>query len=556
MTKLKILLAVTCLVALTACPGPTPPPALNVTPSGTSIQAGSTAGITLTASLENPGDLTTGGVTWKLTPETGLGTLSAANGPAVKFNAPASVSKNETVTVEASLVTTNNGTLTKTTTLTITPAPVPADVEGKVVDQYGRAVSNVTVRIGSQSQTTRTDGTFKFTNVSKPYDALLIYPGIPANPPDNQPSKSITQYLGVTTDKPNFLAMLSFAVTNKRVITGTVNGGTFPVPSATDTLSVAFGSADGKGGVALTNNNFTTDVFWEQFAGGSTSGKLFGMRVSRNATTGAIDYLYGSKDQTLAALPTGVQDPGVDVGALTLNPTAKGKLEGIFNNPGGWSVQKRVLSVDLGSNAAIRLVDDPSSQILVNYDTPNLTGVNANAKLAFLYQIFNSNTQGSALFYKTGLPASQNLGSIVVDENAFIRTLGPVAGTEFDSNTEFKWESTAPKRIFLLQVTKATLSDPGNNYFVFTTSTSAKLPLGLAGVNASPAGTNYTVTMKAINPVESIDEAANSGTGLADFIYAENTTFPATVNTFNNNFVPKKAEGFIATAPPYAVKSK
>jgi hypothetical protein len=280
------------------------------------------------------------------------------------------------------------------------------------------------------------------------------------------------------------------------------------------------------------------------------------MRISQNG--GGADYLYGSKAANLTFSPPGQSDPGSDLGNLALTTVPKARLEGIFNLPGDWSVLKRVLAVDFGSNAAMRLIDDASPQIQVGYDTPNLSSVNPNAKLAFLYQVRNNGTSGSTLFYKTGLPAANALGQIKVEDTASIRLTGPAAATEVDANTNFTWDSSATDSIFLLQVSKTDITNPavkGSNYFVFTPSKSAKLPFGLEGVDNPPTGTAYTTTIRAINPFGSINDAIKQGNSLTDYIYAENAILPSTVVPFNNNFVPKK-DGFVATAPQIAVTPK
>lgn len=543
MMRLKLLLAVAVLSVLAACNTP-PPLTLDVNPKTGEVSPGG-SGIPLTASFVN--GTSSDPITWTLEPASGLGTLSGNTGSTITYNPPSSVTKTETVTVKATA-----GLLSATSTITIKFSGTFVKVVGKAVDIYGRALPNVTIRIGTASDITRTDGTFTIDNVLTPYDVILIHPGIPVFGNDPLPNKNITVYRGLSLDKPQLLALAGVAPINTKNVKGTISSAI----AAGEKANVAFGSSNGKGGISLnstTGSSFTTRVDWEQFESfQSTTGKLFALKFSTKQQNNALvpDVYQGfvSKDTTLNSAQAG----DFDAGTLNLTTLNTDVLEGGLNLPGGWLPLRKYMALDLGSGAAMRLLEEASGDTGFKYNTPVIQG----AKLALLYSLINAN--GQTLFYKTGLATNQKLGTIVVDGASTVRTSAPeAADATFDASTEFSWTSPASNVVFMLQVTKQDLAAAGHNYFIFTATRNAKIPT-VEGISAVPAGTNYNWTVKAINPVESMDAAATNAVTFADFDYAERVTFndgPG-LNTYNNNFIPKKADGFIASTAQKAIKSK
>lgn len=82
-------------LALTACPGQTPTPTLEVSPTAKTVTAGGSAE-TFNATLKNSSET----ISWSFDPN--LGTLSATTGESVKYTPPATIASTTTVTLTAS----------------------------------------------------------------------------------------------------------------------------------------------------------------------------------------------------------------------------------------------------------------------------------------------------------------------------------------------------------------------------------------------------------------------------------------------------------------------
>ncbi len=491
MQKIRVLsyitLALLLFLAACATTNPvTPTPTLSVSPPSATVTVGGAA-VSFSATLTNSSDT----IVWSL--DSGPGINLPDTGPTTSYTPPASGGA-ATATLTATA-----GSLTASATITINP-PASITVAGKVVDIFGQVRSGLPVKIGSTSANTDSNGNFSISNVTVPYDVIVI----------DSAANSGYLFKGLSRTDPT-LQLFAFGGTpdNSATIQGQLSGGVgFPNP-ADHVSRVIFGSDDGSGGtfmgpaVGPAYGPFT--VSWSGNA--TTNGNLHALQWKRDTNNLPEDYTgYGS--QALSISNGGAfSSPATDINLSS--GVADTSLSGSATLPSGYTINSKVLWADWGTNQSLPLLFDSSTGTNFTYTTPNIANTNITARVT----ADEPSGFGFSAAYVTGLAPNATTASLTVPE--IPEQILPVNNAaDVTNSTSFSWQP------FGGGVHVAFFGVGGTNYYVITTDSQTTIPDLSAEGLPLPASAGSTWQVVGIAPFADMDAATGPSGYAADFIKA------------------------------------
>ncbi len=468
----------------------TPTPTVIVTPKTLTVAAFAGApATTFTAALTN----SAGPVTWALS---GPGSISSATGASTNYTPPTSATSAATATLTASVT-----GASAAATITINPGTVT--VAGKVISTTGEAVSGASVRIGTVSTTSSSDGSFSVPNVSLPYNASVVT--------TSGSNKQANVFQGLTRSDPILQLFLSGfpapAVPRSATISGNLSGGAgFPNP-ANHTTAVFFASPDTAFTAVSRPAGPSYGPFTVNWAGPTTtSGKLYALQWQRDASTNLpVSYKgFASADQTLS-----------DGGAfgpinLALSNTTQNTLSGTLSVPAvsGVTLTKYVF-LRLPPNAGIDLLSDNTNTTSFSYQTPNIS--DATITVAAGADI---SPGGGTYGWKTGLATNATGVNLPIDSLPTLSS--PSSGaSNVTINQTFQVASVPSGSVRVFFISGGTLS-----YAIVTSADTVQIPdLSAQGMAFPTSGAvSFSWNVRTFKPFASVDAATGSTGYVAEFI--------------------------------------
>jgi hypothetical protein len=353
------------------------------------------------------------------------------------------------------------------------PDPEINTVTGKVIDEVGIGLVNVTVVIGNQFTSTSSDGSFIIPDVTAPYD-LKVVQGIVGIE-----YKSLTtmtpQVLGIGITEQLRQCQLTVSIPSSKFGTGKKAAVIF-----TDTISVQ--RNDSLDGNVPFDTTATFDVKWK--GNSQISGKIIVMiySVDNNGHVSQFD-LYGQRLTTLndgsnVTIPFGENDLPV--------PSGNSTVSGSLSVPGGYTDATAKLSISfLNTNIytsstqyiqlsyigiATQLDSKPGPAYVLtvpsNLPTSNKLIVTGFAK--------SSNAPGNNATTSRSIncvPGSSN-------NNITLETVPPLItpnnGSTANLNTNFSHSPGSTNGIYV--VTYVSYDNPQRLFYTFTSSTGSQIP--------------------------------------------------------------------------------
>jgi hypothetical protein len=365
----------------------------------------------------------------------------------------------------------------------------PITVNGFVKDYNGNPVSGAAVLIpGKATVTTTASGTFSIANVTTPYDITIIV----------STSKTAIVYRGLNRPDPKLLYMTTLPTTN---YSATISG-TVPVASGKTTMVYFVGGSRAYGGTANpTTGAYSIYPYWYNGVD-SLVGKLLVLRDTLNANALPIMYdAYWTKNLTIK---NGATYSGQNFTALDAVNPAEAYITGSIVHPSDYPISSRQLYARF-ANAYIYLGNEnsPSTDNFV-YTVPSIPDI------TFAIYTYGYKTSGSFYMYSYIMKHDITAGStgVTVTLNGSARLAIPLNNsTNIDTLTQFTWTQGEGSGVNLVRIYPTSSSNP--SYYIFTTSTSEKIPNLSAQALGLPANTAYAWYVQRYYPLASIDDIAS-----------------------------------------------
>lgn len=391
------------------------------------------------------------------------------------------------------------GSETREASFTLTVSSVT--VSGTVVDVLGQPLGNVSVKLGSQTTTTASDGSFTLSGTAIPYD-ITVY---------SFTDQWADTFIGLTRSDPILQVLGSGGITapvNEAEISGTLSGGAgFPNPADTETR-VAFGAPDTRGFGSTTLFDAegpaypTFPPFTVSWLGSSTvSGRLHALQVTTNASGFPATYQgYGSRD---VSFTDGGTFPNQDItlgGALSTS-SLSGQVQ---NLPMGFELTIGSLMTLDAETSLTLFSSDPGAPQNFSFLTPDLP----NSSHTVLAQAFSSSNE-TVLAWETGVAPNASSVTLVLPD-APPQPISPSDGaTGVTVDTSFTFDSPIAGAITIMQFSP-TGGSTGPTFNVITSGEVGRVPdLSAEGLGL-PAGANYRWGVTSLAPFTDMDEGAGN----------------------------------------------
>jgi hypothetical protein len=341
------------------------------------------------------------------------------------------------------------------------------DVSGKIVDEVGNGLVNVTVVIGGQNTTTAADGSFTIRNVTTPYDLKAV----------SAQGVGIV-YKSVSTRNPQVLGIGIPVTPNQAQLTvgiprSTISNNQIAAVMFTDAQRV---QASGK---IFGWSNDTTTTFTVIWKGASTvSGKIIVLIYTMDGTGHISSYnLYGEKVFTLN---NGANSTvGFNVNELPI-PPGQSTVSGSVTPPSlNYINTKATLSISfvstnnwLGTNVSATLLDFKPAPAYV-FNVP--TGLSTTNRLIVTGSAFSPGADTNFIYQRTdksvvAAPGSTN--NIALESVPDLITPANNA-VDIDTNTIFTYTSGSGSGLYMIYFYTPTLT---KQFYVFTTALSTTIP--------------------------------------------------------------------------------
>ena len=395
--------------------------------------------------------------------------------------------------------------LSDTATLTLDVQPSMITVTGKVIDVFGQPQTGLAVKIGTSTTNTDTNGNFTISNVTPPYDAIVIH------------TFSTAGYVfeGLIRNDPTLqlFAIPFTAEVSATIETGSLSGSAvgFPNP-ANHRAYVGFGSDEGFSNPStfLPGEGPAFGPITVNWAGSpTTTGALHALQLEVDASSLPIDYTgYGMTPLSLSNGGT-FNSPATDI-ALS-NGVSDSNLTGTANLPTGYTMKLISLYADFGTNQSLPLLFDNLPNTTFTYTTPNLPSAN----ITTVVQANDPSGLGFSGAFITGSAPNESAISLSIPQ--IPELILPVDNaTDVDTTTPFSWQPF-PNGIHVVAFGIGG-GIGGTTYIVITAASETTIP------DLSAEGLPLPVPMVAgvwnavgIAPFSTVDEAAGPSGYAQDF---------------------------------------
>jgi hypothetical protein len=365
-------------------------------------------------------------------------------------------------------------------------------VSGFVKDFNGEPVTGALVIIkGKGPVTTDANGGFTVSNVSKPYEARVIF----------STDQTALVYQGLTRSDPTLL-YLGFSSSLK---TATISG-TVP-PAAGNMTKVIFVSSTMAWSTTANEvtGAYSIIVDWSG-AANSVSGDILVLRWTQNTSGMPAQYnAYGTEDNLTVSAGGSFTNHNFSAANLT-DPPEQNISGSIVRPTTSYQLYNKDLYLFFG-NAEIPLGGEWGASLSDNfsYVVPSIAGatfgIDASASL-------NATPTYRETFYgKRGITAGSSGITINLASSPQLN-IPAHNGSGIDTTTQFLWTMGSGGGINLLSIAPVNWG-AGPIYYIFTSANSASIPnLAPQGLGL-PSNIQYRWSITQMFPVSSIDDVAN-----------------------------------------------
>jgi len=369
-------------------------------------------------------------------------------------------------------------------------------VSGTVVAiGWGYGTPGRTVVIGSQSTTTKDDGSFTFDQVPDIYDAMIVEPD----------GTQVSIYYGLTRRNPILSHTASYSSdlddpTQMVSISGTLSGDGFPFPVDSGHLVTLYFLADRGHGSAQVTDQFGSPgpdygpirVGWD--GDSSVTGTVVALGQYGSSATPWLGAFLGSKAVTLA----GGGAVKVD---LTLSPLSMGRIAGTVQMYPGNAVLGVSFGYHLPGTKGKVGFDKCSTKGAFDCELPDLSTLGGE------YCLDIEDEHGSARATKCGAAIGMTDFSIQVQTPPTFQN--PPNGSSILKSSKLFW-SAIQNGVYLLDAGPDIGTPTAPHIQAYISATQILWPdLQAIGVQF-PIGTTYTCIVTGLVPYQSIDDLASS----------------------------------------------
>jgi len=365
-------------------------------------------------------------------------------------------------------------------------------VSGFVKDFDGELVAGVPVIIkGKAPVTTDANGGFTVSNVSKPYEARVIF----------STDQTAIVYQGLTRSDPTLI----YLSTTSNWKTATISRSVPPAVGKVTRVFFTSGTMSWSTDANQATGSYTLSVDWKGVAN-SISGKLQVLRWTQNASGMPTQYdAYDFEDNLTVS--AGGNFPNNNFSANLTDPPEQNISGSIVRPSSSYNLYNKSLYLFFG-NAEIYLGEEWGAGLSENfsYTVPSITGatfgINASASL-------NATPNDRYTYYgKRGITAGSSGITINLASSPQLN-IPAHNGSGIDTTTQFLWTKGSGGGICLLYVSP-TMWGTGPSFYIFTSNNSSSIPnLAPQGLGL-PSNLSYTWQVSQVFPVSSIDDAASS----------------------------------------------
>ena len=364
-------------------------------------------------------------------------------------------------------------------------------VSGFVKDIDGEPVSGVPVIIkGKAPVTTDANGAFTVSNVSKPYEARVIF----------STDQAAIVYQGLTRSDPTLI----YLGTTSSYKTATISGSVPPAAGKVTKVFFTSGSMAWSTNADQGTGSYTLSVDWKGTAN-SMTGKLQVLRFTQNSSGMPVQYdAYGSEDNLTVS--AGGNFPNNNFAATDLTDPPEQNISGSIVLPSSsYVLNGKTLNLFFG-DAEIYLGQEWGVGLNFSYVVPSITGatfgVDANAYLNA------TPTYRYTSYSKRGITGGSS-GITVNLASAPQLNIPAHNGSGIDTTTQFLWTKGNGGGICVILIAPSNWgTDP--TFYIFTAGNSTSIPnLAPQGLGL-PSNVSYNWQVVQLFPVSSIDDAASA----------------------------------------------
>ena len=364
-------------------------------------------------------------------------------------------------------------------------------VSGFVKDIDGEPVSGVPVIIkGKAPVTTDANGAFTVSNVSKPYEARVIF----------STDQAAIVYQGLTRSDPTLI----YLGTTSSYKTATISGSVPPAAGKVTKVFFTSGSMAWSTNADQGTGSYSLDVNWKGTAN-SMTGKLQVLRFTQNSSGMPVQYdAYGSEDNLTVS--AGGNFPNNNFAATDLTDPPEQNISGSIVLPSSsYVLNGKTLNLFFGE-AEIYLGQEWGVGLNFSYVVPSITGatfgVDANAYLNA------TPTYRYTSYSKRGITGGSS-GITVNLASAPQLNIPAHNGSGIDTTTQFLWTKGNGGGICVILIAPSNWgTDP--TFYIFTAGNSTSIPnLAPQGLGL-PSNVSYNWQVVQLFPVSSIDDAASA----------------------------------------------
>jgi hypothetical protein len=364
-------------------------------------------------------------------------------------------------------------------------------VSGFVKDIDGEPVSGVPVIIkGKAPVTTDANGAFTVSNVSKPYEARVIF----------STDQAAIVYQGLTRSDPTLI----YLGTTSSYKTATISGSVPPAAGKVTKVFFTSGTMAWSTNADQGTGSYTLSVDWKGTAN-SMTGKLQVLRFTQNSSGMPAQYdAYGSEDNLTVS--AGGNFPNNNFAATDLTDPPEQNISGSIVLPSSsYVLNGKTLNLFFG-DAEIYLGQEWGVGLNFSYVVPSITGatfgVDANAYLNA------TPTYRYTSYSKRGITGGSS-GITVNLASAPQLNIPAHNGSGIDTTTQFLWTKGNGGGICVILIAPSNWgTDP--TFYIFTAGNSTSIPnLAPQGLGL-PSNVSYNWQVVQLFPVSSIDDAASA----------------------------------------------
>jgi hypothetical protein len=365
-------------------------------------------------------------------------------------------------------------------------------VSGFVKDFDGEPVAGVPVIIkGKAPVTTDANGAFTVSNVSKPYEARVIF----------STDQAAIVYQGLTRSDPTLIYLGITSIWKTATISGFVPPAAGKVTRVFFVSSTMAWSTDADQGTG----SYTLSVNWRGTAN-SMSGTLQVLRWTQNSSGLPSQYdAYGFENNLTVS--SGGNFPNNNFAVADLTDPPEQNISGSIARPtSSYVLTSKTLYLFLG-DAGIYLGQESGAGLSDNfsYVVPSITGATFGVDVDATLSATPTNRYTN--YNKRGI-AGGSSGITVNLASAPQLNIPAHNGSGIDTTTQFLWTMGSGGGICVLYIYPSNFVGP--SFYIFTASNSSSIPnLAPQGLGL-PSNLSYTWQVAQVFPVSSIDDAASA----------------------------------------------